>query len=53
MTTSFLRLDGTEQTKKVDEHDTMCELRLIIETVDFTAVFGNSGERKDVIEVET
>ena len=44
MATSLLVLDGTEQTEKVDEHDAVRKLGLVVQAIDLTPVLRDSGE---------
>jgi hypothetical protein len=39
--------------QKVHKYDTVCKLRLVIETVDLAAVLGNGSERDDIVEIES
>jgi hypothetical protein len=50
---SLLRLDGTEETEDVGEHDTVSELGAVVETVDLATVLGKGGEGEDVVEVHS
>lgn len=52
MSESLFGFDRSEKTQQVDKHDTMGELRLVVETVDFSAVLRNSSKRKDVVEIQ-
>ena len=44
LATSLLVLDGTEQTEKVDEHDAVRKLGLVVQAIDLTPVLRDSGE---------
>ncbi|KXT05144.1 hypothetical protein AC578_7604 [Pseudocercospora eumusae] len=50
-TCGLLGLDSAKHTEQVGKHDTVSELRLAIDAVDFATVLGNGGERNDVVEV--
>jgi hypothetical protein len=53
LTARLLSLDGTEETQKVHKHDTVRDLRLVIETVDLTAILGNGSEGDNIVEIES
>ena len=42
--TCLLSLDSTEETQKVHEHDTVRELRLVVETIDLAAILANGSK---------
>lgn len=52
VTARLLGLDSSKQSEQVHQHHTMSELGLVIEAVDLTTILGDSGERKDVVEIE-
>ena len=47
----LLRLDRTEKSQEVREHDSVGELGSIVESVDFSTIFGKSGEGENVVEI--
>jgi hypothetical protein len=50
LTTHLLSLDSI---KEIQKHDTVHELRLVIETIDLTAILGNGTERGSVVKIES
>ena len=46
-------LDSTDKTQKVHKHDTVHELRLVIETIDLMAMLRNGSERENIVELES
>jgi len=53
LTARLSSLDSTEETQKVHKHDTVRELRLVVETVDRAAILGNGSERDNIVEIES
>jgi hypothetical protein len=53
LTTHLLSLDSTEVTQKVHKHDTVRKLRLVIETINLSAILGNGSERDNIVEIES
>ncbi len=51
MAARLLRFNGSQNTEKVPQHDAMSELALGVQAVDFTAVFGHTCERNDIVEI--
>lgn len=52
LTSGLFLLDGTEETEEVGKHESVGELRLVVNRVDFTAVLGKSGEGDNVVQVD-
>src|SRR5713226_6458630 len=49
----LLSLDSTEETQEVHKHDTVRELRLVIQTVDLAAILGNSSKWNNIVKIES
>src|SRR5258708_27395594 len=48
-----LSLDSTEMMQEVHKHDMVCELRLVIQTVDLVAILGNSSKWNNIVKIES
>ena len=48
----LLDLDCAKKPEQDDQHDAMCELGLVVESVDFAAVLWDGSERQDVVEIQ-
>lgn len=48
----LLGLDSSHESEHVDQHQSMRQFRSVIDTIDFSAIFGQSGERNDVVEID-
>jgi hypothetical protein len=51
--TCHLSLDDTEEMQKVHKHDTVCKLRLVIETIDLVATPGNGSKSDNIDEIKS
>lgn len=52
LTSGLFLLDGTKETEKVGKHESVGELRFVVNRVDFTTVLGKSGEGNNVVQVD-
>ena len=52
MTACLLVLDGAEETKKVDQHNAVGQLRFVVEPVDLSPVLWNGGKGENVVKIE-
>ncbi len=49
----FLSLDSTKEMQEVHKHDTVCELRLGIQTIDLVAILRNSSKWNNIVKIES
>ena len=49
--TGLLVLDGTKDTKEIDQHHTVSKFRPIVEAVDLTTILGDASKWEDVVEI--
>lgn len=52
LTSGFFLFDGTEETEEVGKHESVGELRFVVNRVDLTTVLGKSGEGNNVVQVD-
>ena len=48
----LLDLDGTKETEQVGQHESVSELRLVVDVVDLSSVLGQSREWNNVVKVD-
>ena len=53
MTACLFSLDSANKAQKVHKHDTVRELRFVVETVDLAAILRNGSKRDDIVEIES
>ncbi len=49
----LLSLDSTKMMQEVHKHDMVCELRLVIQTIDLVAILGNSSKWNNKVKIES
>ena len=48
----FLVLHGSKDAEKIDQHDSVREFRLVVDTVNFSSILRHCSERKNVVEIK-